>query len=101
MRLEEIIGEYQIYFGRDIKEEPYDAKGNFFGVKVVSGDRSIVFDFYDSYRLQQDLEIFRESEEKYLRFENIVVIKSVTRENILLAIRDMIKSGFVFELNYY
>jgi hypothetical protein len=100
MQLEEIIEGYEVFFGRDIDEEPYDLKGYFLGVKVTNGEKSIVFDFYNPVRIIQEISKFPEGGINYMRFENTIVIRSINRKSIVDCIKKMIKSGFLFESAY-
>lgn len=69
-----------------------EAKGWLPGVRVRVGDRAYTLTFYDPVRLAQDLEEALEQRVVFAE-RNLLVLKEVTRANIVAAVAEIAANG--------
>lgn len=92
MQFPQLIFEYE--FSPQLAYEA-EARGYLGGVTVVMADgtRHPVF-FYSPTRLLQDLEAETELGRPYVAERGMIVVNTVTYENMLRAVRDLTSEGF-------
>jgi hypothetical protein len=87
---------YEVHFPEYFDEQaPFiEAKGWFADLKITTNNLVIQPVFYDPVRFGQECIDAVNSDQGYLAERRLVIVKSVTRENILNAIERMSTSGF-------
>lgn len=76
-----------------------ESKGFFFhGVVHLPEGGSVGVCFYDPVRLSQDLESYREQGKKCLAEPGLIVIPSVTVENMRAAVAELYQDGYFHHL---
>ncbi|MFJ2746719.1 hypothetical protein [Streptomyces sp. NPDC087297] len=71
-----------------------EAKGYLVGVVVSAGTRSFELTVYDRARLAQELDDELDSDRAYFAVPNLLVVRSVTRVEILRAVEALAKGNF-------
>lgn len=74
---------------------PYEveAKGYLGGIRILVADSAIEFAAYDTFRLAQDI-AYEIRERGFFPHSNLLVVETVTRENIEAAVERLAISGF-------
>ncbi|MFI8281253.1 hypothetical protein ACIGBH_41705 [Streptomyces sp. NPDC085929] len=75
-------------------EAETEAKGYLVGVVVSAGNRSFELTVYDQARLVQELDDELDSDRAYFAVPNLLVVRSVTRVEILRAVEALAKGNF-------
>ncbi|MFE7048102.1 hypothetical protein ACFVAM_07020 [Streptomyces californicus] len=75
-------------------EAETEAKGYLVGVVVGAGDRSFELTVYDRARLVQEIDDELDSDHAYFAVPNLLVVRSVTREEICRAVEELANGNF-------
>ncbi|MFI1002673.1 hypothetical protein ACIP10_10295 [Streptomyces galbus] len=75
-------------------EAETEAKGYLVGVVVIAGNASFDLTIYDRARLVQELDDELDPDGAYFAVPNLLVVRSVTRADILRAVEALAKGNF-------
>ncbi|GLR13241.1 hypothetical protein GCM10007907_20310 [Chitinimonas prasina] len=73
------------------------AKGCFSGARITVGGKQYRLNFYDAARLGQEIESELESGNVFFE-PNLVIVRSVTKEEMERAVEDLVRFGLVVSL---